>query len=192
MKKKSDSAINVLLSEFRALRSEIENRGRAQQALVALNITGLAAILGIAISSPEWWKPYFLLVVPFFSSSLGLYYLNHDFSIADIGHYIIKIIRPELRKLTGNKELMKWELWTRELSRWDKVPRELAFGIAVTALFITPSILALAITPFLVEWWLQGVRWLQILWIGGLILTLLASLLWGYRYFYWKGKSKIA
>lgn len=179
MKKKSDSAINVLLSEFRALRSEIENRGRAQQALVALNITSLAAILGIAISSPEWWKPYFLLVVPFFSSSLGLYYLNHDFTIANIGHYIGKIIRPKLCKLTGDKELMKWELWTRELPRWEKAPRELAFGIAVPALFIAPSVLALFITR---EWWLQ------FLWMGGMILTLLTFSFWSYRYIYWMGK----
>jgi len=183
-----DKSIESWLSEFRALRDEIENRGRVQQALVALNMTALATVLGIAVSSSklEWWNSAILLVIPFFSSFLSLLHLNHDFTIANIGHYIRDKIRPKLCTLTGDEEMMGWESWTREVPRKIKIPRELTFGLAAPALYIVPSGIILGIVfkdVFSTEGWIQAI------WILGLILTLLNLCLWCYRRRYWLGKS---
>ena len=119
------------LSEFRALRDEIENRGRVQQALLALNMTALSAIFGMALTSSklEWWHPSILLIIPLLSSFLSLLYLNHDFTIATIGHYIRDKISPKLRELSGDAEIMGWESWTRQAPRKVKIPRELTIGL---------------------------------------------------------------
>ena len=182
-----DNKVESWLSEFRALRDEIQNRSRVQQALVALNMSALATILGIAFSLPEWWDPSILLVIPFLSSLLSLLYLNHDFTIATLGHYIRDRIRPKLCELTGDAEIMGWELWIRDVPRKSKIPREMAFHLAAPVLYIAPCIIALKAT-YDIAFSTEGYM-LRTTWIAGLILAALNIGLWCYRYKYWGGKA---
>ncbi len=181
-----DKNVESWLSEFRALRDEIERRGRVQYTLITLNMTALATLLGIAFSSPEWWEPRIWLVIPILSSFLSLLHLNQDFTIATIGHYIRDKIRPKLCELTGDVEVMGWELWTREETRRFKIPRELTFGLAAPSLYILPSMIILIATFGMV---FSSEGWMIATWIVGLILTLLSLCGWYYRYPYWLGKS---
>ncbi len=75
----------VRLAEFRALRDEIAQRSTFQQAIVGLNLTALAAILGLAIgrSSPE-----VVDLIPMVSSTLGLLWLDHHRNIQRIAAYV--------------------------------------------------------------------------------------------------------
>ena len=180
MKRKSNHVIEILLSEFRALRDEIGSRVRTQQALVTINITGLATILGVAISSPEWWKPYLILVIPFFSCLLGLFYLHEGFVIATMGDYINNKIGQRLRKLTKDEELMEWESWLRKIIR-GRLTVAIALGFALPAFFLLPSFIALASTFFPSE----GILHI-LLWIVGAFLFVLTLYLWIYVAKYWE------
>lgn len=180
MKRKSNHVIEILLSEFSALRDEIGSRIRTQQALVMINITGLTTILGMAISPPEWWKPYLILVIPYFSCLLGLSFLHQGFVITNIGAYIHNKIGRRLRKLTKDEELMRWELWIRKILR-RRLAVTFASAFSVPALYLLPSFIVLASTFFPSEEMLH-----TLLWVGGAFLLALTFFLWIYICRYWE------
>jgi hypothetical protein len=189
-----NEAVESFLTEFRALKEEVDHRGYWQQGILALNFSALGSILGISLSSPEWWNSSILLVIPLLCSFLSLLYLNHDFQISTIGLYIRDRISPQLCALTGNSDIMGWESWLRTTAftnrsgRWLKLLREITYFLAAPALLVLPSIAALSVA-FIGDSQTEG--WTQwILWIIGLVLTVLNTLLWCLRYRLWLGHER--
>jgi len=189
-----NEAVESLLTEFRTLKEEVGHRGYLQQGILALNFSALGSILGISLSSPEWWISSVLLVIPFLCSFLSLLYLNHDFHVSTIGHYIRYRISPKLCELTGDRKIMGWESWLRTTAiengerKLLRFLRELTYILAAPALLILPSIVALGVTfegVSLTEGWTQWTPW-----IIGLLLTILNFLLWCLRYYLWKGEKE--
>jgi hypothetical protein len=95
----------VRRAEYVALRAEIAQRLSSQQALVALNITAIATIVGFVLAEHTGSKQpseSLLLLVPVVSSVLGLLWLDHDRNIRRIAEYI------------------STELWRYRVHSWEK------------------------------------------------------------------------
>ncbi len=176
--------IQVWLSEFSELTNQSLSRHRFQQAAVALNMSLLTTALGITLKQPGWWDIKMLLGIPFLSSLLGFYYLHQEFQIAAIGLYIRDRIRPKVVELTGDAEIMGWELWVREYKR--SLAEPLVFGLSIPTLYTIPSIMALAATYQLT---LKGDNWIVAAWILGFILTVFTIVFWFIWRHHWLGRS---
>jgi hypothetical protein len=124
----------VRLAEFSALREEIQRRSTAQQAILALNVTAIGSIAGLALT--EDGAGAVLSVLPLVSSILGLVWIDHARNIEAIADYI----RTELWHWTPS-----WEIEVRKQAsepRW----RLIEFAISIGALFAGPSWTAIWIT----------------------------------------------
>jgi hypothetical protein len=66
----------VRLAEFAVLRDEMGHRAGSQQALMALNLTLVATIVGFVVTKKA--DDELLLVVPIVSPALGIRWLDHD------------------------------------------------------------------------------------------------------------------
>jgi hypothetical protein len=89
------------LAEYTALRAEIAQRSATQQALIALDLTAIASIVGFALTGRS--SDSLLLIMPVVSSVLWLLWLDHHRNICLIGAYI----RTELWR----DQLPSWETW---------------------------------------------------------------------------------
>lgn len=98
---KRPASSDAKLAEFAALRAEIAQRSSTQQALIALNLTAVATVLGFALTKQS--SRGLLLLVPVISPSLGLLWLDHHRNIRLIAEYI----RDELWKDSDPS----WETW---------------------------------------------------------------------------------
>jgi len=130
-----------IVAEFAALRSEIEDRSGHQRALVALNLTVLGTVTGYVLVSKA---NLILLVVPFFSTLLGLLWLDHAVVIGKLGAYLGEELRDELVTITGNPRIMGWEqkAWKFEEHGFQ---RFVLFGIPVFGAFGGGSLAALIV-----------------------------------------------
>lgn len=122
------------LAEFSALRTEIQDRVRAQQTLLSLQLTMLGAIFGFAISEGEM---VILLIVPFSSYLLCGRLVAQHFAILRVAKYI----REELsNRVPGG---LHWEEWVAtHRARQSFLGSEMPLLIT----FVGASILALAWT----------------------------------------------
>src|SRR5438874_11488229 len=83
------------IEEYKSLRSEIERRSTVQQAVVALNLTAVTVVVGLAARvHPKDDEATVLLLVPFLSYALARLWLDHRGSIIGIGAYIRTQIEP--------------------------------------------------------------------------------------------------
>jgi len=157
--------LEATLAEYQALRREIEYRTRFQQGVVVANVTAFAAVLA---ASFELNNPLLLLVVPFLSSFLGFYWIDHGLMIDDLGTYIRKTIQTKVSEIVGCSEVLLWE---KHVGSLKKGARTLRFGLLVAGLFLLPSILSL--------WLSFGTVWEQedtankLLWAFGAAFALL-------------------
>jgi len=99
--------LNAILKEYEFLKLDILNRSQYQDSYLKLHIIALTAILGGAIS--QKLGLWVLLLIPIESSIIGLWYLDHAFSITQMGEYIQKSIEPRVCKLLDEKEIMNWD-----------------------------------------------------------------------------------
>ncbi len=175
-----EKSFEIWLTEFKALRNEIEYRTKAQYTLLTINIIGLSSIFSIA-HSRYLYSFDLLMIIPWFSSIIGLLFLEHDFSIARIGCYITNIIAPKLKEICGDNDVLSWEIWVRNIPGKFKAPRRLAFYLSVPTIFLFPSFIVLLLftKPYHNS---QHILFLSLSW-GIYIITLG---LWIYRHFYWK------
>jgi hypothetical protein len=134
----------VLLSQFTALRSEIQNRSTVQASIVSLNITAIGVIAGFYFSQHA--DPRVLFVIPILSPILGMIYIDHAVNIANIGGFIQNAIIPELAKATGITKLPDYEVFVREFEQRGSF-RVFVFGIPILFMFAVLPLGAL-ILPF--------------------------------------------
>jgi hypothetical protein len=156
----AETTKDVHLAEFDALRNEITLRISLQQALLALNVTAVGAIVGVAVSKPGLKE--LLLVIPVIGPTLGLLWLSHERTIRRIGDYIDKHLWRQWQP--------SWETHIRspELSGG---PAAFIFRAGIFLGFVVVSAIALAVA---VPGRSASVG-LWILWSVGLGLTLITA-----------------
>jgi hypothetical protein len=124
------------LAEFSALRDEIQERVKAQQHMLSLQLTLAAAVFGFAISRPGMTA--LLLIVPFSSYLLcGRLVANHFGTLR-----VAKYIREDLSaRVPGG---LLWERWLEQQQK--RRPHFLGLTLPLLLTFVGASTLALAWT----------------------------------------------
>ncbi|HLI82759.1 MAG TPA: hypothetical protein VKV17_02515 [Bryobacteraceae bacterium] len=165
------AALNVVLAEFNALRGEIKDRSASAYTLLNINITGVTAITGFVLSGHA--NPLVLLIVPLFSSALGMLFVDHSYNIKNIGAYINSRLRPEAVRAAANRDLLAYEEFVGAYEQ-KAIWRFLPFWLPLTMLFAGPPIgVIIFVAPLLKE------RWAFDLWIAGVLLYAIFLILWG-------------
>jgi hypothetical protein len=166
----------VMLTEYSALRSEVDRRANIQWSVLALQITAAGVIASLAISRPA--DIALLLVIPLSSYMLGSRYILHDYHLKLVSRYI----RDSLSgRLQGN---LAWEGWKVDqikldaqrrnwftVTGWNLIhPTRLAFeGVAWLALLAAAFAAAYAWRGKVPAWGL--ILGFALLWILGAIAT---------------------
>lgn len=175
--------INCWLTEFKALRDEISVRFTNQRQAILFNITTIGIIFS-AVFTLVQEPPILLLSIPFISTSFGLYFLNQNYTMITIANYIRERIKPNLIRLTKNKEVLDWEHYTRKTNILSN--REITYHIALLLIFSFPSIASLIANYEFSNF--EKNRVLAIIWWLGIILIILFIYSFINRYKYWKKK----
>jgi hypothetical protein len=116
-----------ILAEFSALRQEIEQRSNAQLALVTLNLTAVGAIGSFAIPKSEYSD--LLILLAFICPSIGMLWVDHAFTIENIGDYIRDSLKFRWEDVVADERIVK---------RY-----RLLFGGQIFLLFCSPAIASL-------------------------------------------------
>lgn len=159
------------LTEFSALRDEIQERVKSQQHMLSLQLTLAAAVFGFAISRAGMTA--LLLIVPFSSYLLCGRLVAHHFGTLRVAKYI----KEELSgRVPGG---LRWEHWLSEQQR--RRPHFLGSTLPLLLTFVGASVLALAWTTGYV-FARDGVAGfprvgLVVLWILGLVAAGLSTML---------------
>jgi len=164
-------AVQCWLEEHRALRAVIELHFTTMRYLVIFNIAALGTISGLILTDMEN-NMWLALIVPILSAFIGFLVYFYSKQISRLGHYIRDTIAKRLHDLVEDEEVIGWESHTREeekernkLLQWFSIS-----GMSLLT-FILTSTFALIFTAK--QTFLEGAVWQIILWITGLILTIL-------------------
>lgn len=122
------------LAEFAALRAEIQDRVRAQQQMLSLQLTLTGTVFGFTISRPSMIA--LLLIVPFSSYLLCARLVAQHFGILIVAKYI----REELSgQVPGG---LGWEQWL-QTRRHARPYYFLGLGLPLLLTFVGSGVLAL-------------------------------------------------
>jgi hypothetical protein len=159
------------LAEFSALRDEIQERVKAQQQMLSIQLTLSGAVFGFAISRPGMTA--LLLIVPFSSYLLCGRLVAQHFGTLRVAKYI----REELSdRVPGG---LRWEQWLLRQQR--RRPHFLGSTLPLLFTFVGASLLALG--------WTFGYVYLRggvgvvprvglvVLWLVGLVNAALSTML---------------
>ena len=153
---------DVVLAEYSALRAEIVGRISAQDTMVNLHLTAVAAIIGFAVA--ERGSLGLLLLVPPLSCTVSALYVSHNAYIRLMSRYIRSELRLSLEQALGSTahfRIFAWEDWTHVSTR----ARRLHFAHRGTMLAVFPLPAALAIliaAPTAAHGWLRAVWWVDL------------------------------
>jgi hypothetical protein len=164
--------VNILLSEFNSLKSEIQARSKAQSSLISLNMTATAALGGFFFSD-HGGDPRILLLIPIVSSVLGMVYIDHAVSIGYIGRFIQYRVKPRLAEVANVSEMVDYEVFARRFEQNRKF-RVLLFALPLLLIFCGIPISALILAFFIQKTWTSTMFWAPA--ILGAVLT--AVFLW--------------
>ena len=136
----SERATEVALAEYNALRAEIITRTTAQGALVALGVTAVGVILGLALK--ETPQTRLALAVPPVAAVITLLYCAEMYRAITVGHYIRQRLWPYLQAQVG--PVPSWEIRVVEIrrSRWNLAIATALTGPA-TGFFTLASVFAI-------------------------------------------------
>jgi len=151
--------MSAILAEYSALRAEIGARISAQDGMINIYMTALAAIVGFSLSDRS--RLLFLLIVPVLSFSVRLLYQAHNGYIGLIARYVNRELRKLVIDKTGESRVLGWEDWNhRERTPGDDSPRwrrglvDLPHGLGLAVLFPASAVLSiLLVVPALDSWW---------------------------------------
>lgn len=185
--------LNVVLTEFKALRDEINQRATYCHTLININVVASATLAGLVLGNPRQIE--LLLILPVLSPVLGLLWIDHSYAIRNMGDYINTELKPAVaRTVPRDPELLRWETYLDEHERKHKTLRFLPLGVPILVVFSAVPAFALvrAYTEIGFDWkaaldalcvfhWEGVVRmfgWKGTLWALGFVLTLAFFLLW--------------
>jgi hypothetical protein len=163
-------SVQIALAEFTKLRDEITTRTTIQWTIVGLNVTGSGVVAGFALADPS--RRQLLLMLPLFTPSLGMLFIDHGFNILRIGRFIESKIAPVLRNAAADQGLLNHE--TEAYARGSRIAlRLLPFGIPLVLLFNVVPLAALVIV-------LPAVRegWAWTTWDIGVALSVTQMVFW--------------
>jgi hypothetical protein len=134
-----------MLEEYKVLRAEILDRTKAQQTMVQIHITALAALLSLALT--EAVGPWVVLVIPIEASVLGYWYWDQAWAIIDIASHIRVRIEGPVNSLMGGTAL-SWETGNQDFQRNAPERRQQfkTFSSLLTLTFQWPTVFALALS----------------------------------------------
>jgi hypothetical protein len=157
-------------AEFVALREEMQERFKAQQTLLSLQLTLVATIFGFAIS--QRGIATLMLIVPFSSYLLCGRQVAQHFAGQRIAQYIAEELTP---RVTGG---LGWEQWLRSRERplhllGSTLPLLLTYtGASLLALAWTFSSVFLRLSQSV-----DSLIGFAVLWLLGLVATVLSTVL---------------
>jgi hypothetical protein len=164
------SAATVALTEFSALRNEIDNLANAHRFMMNLNLTVVVGIVGFILADKA--DPHLLFVLPIASSAIGLVYQWYVVHAMHIGNYINTRLRPILVGHTQNEQVLGWEAHLRE-TVYARRGSALAGRLAYLLLFpAVPAISLLVLLSYLDSLWYTAA------WIVGAALVFTQVTLW--------------
>jgi len=132
----TQQAFDGPLAEFAALREEIQERVRAQQQLLTLQLTLAGTVFGFALS--QHGVTALLLIVPFSSYLLCGRLVAQHFGTIRVAQYV----REELSaRVPGG---LRWEEWLERQQK--RRPHLLGLELPLLLTFVGASLLALAWT----------------------------------------------
>jgi hypothetical protein len=134
-------AVTVALEEYKSLRTETIMRITAQASLVALNLTGIAAVAGLVLAQKQ--PTVLFLIVPAFSAVLGLLWTYHMRQGALLGMYLRDHLWPFIEDATG-RPFPGWERWSSAANPTKLV--RLSIVVPHATVFLAPIVLALTLT----------------------------------------------
>ena len=111
------SELHIHLEEYKNLSGQISKRVDYQQSLLNYQILLIGIIVTVAVNflrlgyplDSSIWVPYFLLL-----ASLPFYFLSwsfstHDINIVRLASYLNRKLRPRIKKLIGNRDILLFE-----------------------------------------------------------------------------------
>jgi hypothetical protein len=169
---RQQALVDTCLAEFNALKREIGDRSSAQNTLVNLSLTAVAAVVGVVATHPA--RASLLLLLTVTSPALGRLYADHARTIVHLAEYIDSDLRTLLSEATG-RDVLAWEERYREFRQRDRVI--LTHRFPVLLIFVGPPIAALIITALHEPRFAQFDVPLWLSWFGGLFLTAYIAIL---------------
>jgi hypothetical protein len=101
------NATQFIVAEYQAVRAEIDRRSNAQGLLMNLNLTGVAGLFGFSITQQN---SFLLAVIPPFSLTLFVLFLDHTLTIERLGKYSRTKLTPRAQSLSS-ANVLEWEGW---------------------------------------------------------------------------------
>ena len=137
--------INILLEEYKALKSEQLSRIKLRDTLIYISLGIFGAIFSYAMFSEGNDKSIVLLMLPTVSLILAWTYVVNDEKISHIGKYVRHELAPKLRELVGKDDpiIFGWELYHRsDYKRLTRKTMQVAIDIIVFVLAPVASMYA--------------------------------------------------
>lgn len=104
---RTPETVQIALAEFQAIRSEIEQKFRAHDALMSLNFTLNVGLVGLVLGDKA---PIELLVlVPLLSAALTTLWRRQLWTAAILGSYIRDVLQPMLAELVADGRVLRFE-----------------------------------------------------------------------------------
>jgi len=133
--------LQAIISEYQALREEIQRRSTDQMHCVVASIVSVGALISLIAQNPLKYSPV-LIVIPWILAVFGIIWLDYNRSIFLLGQYIRDEIEgKKLPALLESSEI-KWIGWQHYISekreKW-QLPSYIVF-ILPFLYFIIPSI----------------------------------------------------
>lgn len=137
--------INILLEEYKALKSEQLSRIKLRDTLIYISLGIFGAIFSYAMFSEGNGKSIVLLMLPTVSLVLAWTYVVNDEKISHIGKYVRHELSSKLRELTGKDDpiIFGWESYHRsDYKRLTRKTMQVAIDIIVFVLAPVASMYA--------------------------------------------------
>jgi hypothetical protein len=167
--KSKELSIQVLLAEYSKLDHEMSDRAQHQHTLLNITIVASGAVASFALASKS--HRALAVVIPYLCFMLGALWLNHGRTIASIGKYVREDLWPQLREMSGDKNITTREGWVRQQAS-DPLSRT-TWIFPLIVIFVLPAVAGLAYS-----YGRLGGGGLWTVWGIGVVLTVLSLTDW--------------
>lgn len=133
--------LQTILTEYSALRTEIQNRSGIQSTILQIHITAITLILGGVLT--QSFGQWLIFLLPIETTLFGLWWLDHSLVIMEIGTYIRLSIEVRVSKLLNQDKIMFWEANFREGFIGPNRKRHATFNWLVFITFAGPALISL-------------------------------------------------
>jgi len=149
--------VDVVLAEYAALRATLVAKLGHQLTAIGLNITAIAAIGGVVLANRV--DSRLLLLLPFLSAAMGLYYraLEHDFTT--IARYVYDVQRPMLTEILSENGVLDHYAYYRARRNTAFFPKIAALALMFPLIAVATLVLVAPALRSFSDWatWVLGV-----------------------------------